>query len=232
MEKAKTHSPTLRILVHIAGWIPLIVLIFDFFNENLTVNPIQAIEQRTGKIALTFLMASLACTPLSVISGIKVLSKPKKALGNYGFLYACTHLITFFIIDYGLDLQAIWNDVSNKPYIIVGAIAFTLLFPLAFTSFKYWKKKLGKNWKRLHRLVYIISPLVVFHFFLVVKGSITTLQGDIIQPLIYGSIVLVLLILRIPKVKLFIINIRSKISRRLRAKNAASDKRIPITLEK
>ena len=223
MEKAKTHSPTLRILVHIAGWTPLIVLLIDFFNQNLTVNPIQAIEQRTGKIALTFLMASLACTPLSVISGIKFLSKPKKALGNYGFLYACTHLITFFIIDYGLDLQAIWNDVSNKPYIIVGAIAFTLLFPLAFTSFKYWKKKLGKNWKRLHRLVYIISPLVVFHFFLVVKGSITTLQGDLVQPMIYGSIVLFLLFLRIPKVKLAIISLRNRITRQSRVKNAAGE---------
>jgi len=219
MEKAKTHSLTLRILVHIAGWLPLLILLIDYFNQNLTVNPIQAIEQRTGKIALTFLMASLTCTPIAFISGVKALSKPKKALGLYGFLYASIHLFTFLYIDYGLDFQAIWKDVGNKPYIIIGSVSFLMLAPLAFTSFKYWKKKLGKNWKRLHRLVYIISPLVVFHFFLVVKGSITTLQGDLGQPMIYGSIVLILLLIRIPKVKLFIINLRSKITKRSRIKN-------------
>ncbi|RPH61428.1 MAG: sulfoxide reductase heme-binding subunit YedZ [Chloroflexi bacterium] len=197
----KSRFTLLQIIVHIGGWIPLALILYDFFTRNLTANPIQAIEQRTGLQALTFLLLSLACTPVASIFGWKELIQRRKALGNYSFLYAALHVTTFFAIDYSLDLAAVWRDVWNKSYIIIGALAFLLLLPLAFTSFNYWMKRLGKNWKRLHKLVYIISPLVVVHFILVVKGSLAQLQGNLAQPLIYGGIALLLLILRIPKVK-------------------------------
>ena len=202
----------LQIIVHIAGWAPLALLVYDYINNDLTANPIQAIEQRTGVYALTFLLVSLACTPAASILGWKELIGRRKALGNYGFLYACLHLTTFFGIDYGLDLVAVWRDVWNKPYVIVGAAAFLLLLPLAITSFTYWMKRLGKNWKRLHRLAYIISPLVIVHFLLVVKGDITQLKGNLSQPFLYGGIALLLLILRIPKVKLALIGLRTWIT--------------------
>jgi methionine sulfoxide reductase heme-binding subunit len=203
----------LQIIVHIVGWIPLVQIVYGYFTRQLTANPIQAIEQRTGLVALNFLLLSLACTPAASILGWKELTQRRKALGNYGFLYAALHVFTFFVIDYGLDLVSLWRDVWNKAYIIIGAIAFLLLVPLAVTSLTYWKKRLGKNWKRLHKLVYIISPLVVVHFLLVVKGSIAQLQGNLSQPLLYGSITLVLLILRIPKVKLTLIGIRNQMSK-------------------
>jgi sulfoxide reductase heme-binding subunit YedZ len=202
----------LQIIVHIAGWMPLAAIVYGFFTNQLTANPIQAIEQRTGIQALTFLLLSLACTPVASIFGWKELTQRRKALGLYGFLYASLHVITFFAIDYGLDLEAVWRDVWNKSYIIIGAIAFLLLLPLAVTSFKYWMKRLGRNWKRLHKLVYIISPLVAVHFLLVVKGSLTQFQGNIYQPLLYGSIAALLLILRISKVKLALIGLRNQIS--------------------
>jgi methionine sulfoxide reductase heme-binding subunit len=208
----KPHFTPLQIITHLVGWYPFVRLVVDSFNDNLTANPIQAIEQRTGLHALVFLILSLACTPVASIFGWKELTQRRKALGNYGFLYASLHVLTFFIIDYGLDLQAIWLDVGNKLYIIVGATAFTLLVPLAFTSFRYWMKRLGKNWKRLHRLVYIISPLVVLHFSLAVKGDIFRLTGDLSQPLAYGSIVLILLFLRIPRVKRILIGLRKQLS--------------------
>jgi len=201
----------LQIIVHLAGWIPLALILYDFFTNQLTANPIQAIEQRTGLQALTFLLLSLACTPLASIVGWRELTQRRKALGLYGFLYAALHVFTFFVIDYGLDLGAVWRDVWNKSYIIIGAIAFLLLLPLALTSFKYWMKRLGRNWKRLHRLVYFISPLVVYHFLLVVKGSLSRLQGNLSQPLIYGSIAALLLILRISKVKLALIGLRGRL---------------------
>jgi methionine sulfoxide reductase heme-binding subunit len=208
----KIRLTPLQVVVHIYGLFPLAKMMSDYFTHHLTANPIQAIEQRTGLQALTFLLFSLACTPVASIFGWKELTQRRKALGNYGFLYAVLHVFTFFVIDYGLNLHNIWSDIWNKAYIIVGALAFLLLAPLAFTSFKYWMKRLGKNWKRLHKLVYIISPLVVVHFLFVVKGSITQLQGNLSQPLIYGSIVLTLLILRISKIKLTLIGLRNQIS--------------------
>jgi len=205
----------LRVIVHIGGFAPAAYLLYAFFTDDLTANPIQALEQRTGIYALTFLVLSLACTPLSSILGWKELLLRRKALGNYGFLYASLHVLMFFVVDYGLNLIAVWRDVWNKYYIIIGATAFLLLLPLAFTSFKYWMKRLGKNWKRLHRLVYLISPLVVIHFLLSVKGNITQLQGNIFQPILYGAIVATLLILRIKPIKLALIRLRTQIASHL-----------------
>jgi methionine sulfoxide reductase heme-binding subunit len=212
----KPRFTLLQIIVHIGGWIPLALILYGFFTNQLTANPIQAIEQRTGLQALTFLLLSLACTPLASIAGWRELIQRRKALGLYGFLYAALHVFTFFVIDYGLDLGAVWRDVWNKSYIIIGAIAFLLLLPVAVTSFKYWMKRLGRNWKRLHWLVYLISPLVVYHFVLVVKGNLSRLQGNLAQPLLYGSIAALLLVLRISKVKLALIGLRGRLKLRER----------------
>jgi sulfoxide reductase heme-binding subunit YedZ len=208
----KPRFTPFQVVVHIAGWVPLALIIYNFFTNNLTANPIQAIEQQTGIHALTFLLFSLACTPLAAILGWKELTQRRKALGNYGFMYAAIHLTTFVGLDYGFNLTSILRDVGTKWYIIIGLIAFLLLLPLALTSFKYWMKRLGKNWKRLHKLVYIISPIVVFHFLLSVKGDLTRLQGNILQPVLYGSIALILLALRITPVKTALIGLRTRIS--------------------
>jgi sulfoxide reductase heme-binding subunit YedZ len=208
----KPRFTSLQILVHFAGWLPLALLLFDFFSDNLTANPIQAIEQRTGLNAITFLILSLACTPLASVFGWKELTQRRKALGNYGFLYAALHVTTFFVLDYGLNLSAIWRDVGTKSFIIIGALAFLMLLPLAITSFNYWMKRLGKNWKRLHRLAYIISPLVIVHFFMAKKGDLLNLSGDILQPLAYGAVALLLLLLRVTPIKKPLIALREKFS--------------------
>lgn len=208
----KTRLTPLQIIVHFGGWAPLAYLLYSFFTDNLTANPIQAIEQRTGLYALTFLLLSLACSPLASIFGWKQLIQRRKALGLYGFMYAALHVGTFFVVDYGLDLAAVWRDVWNKYYIIIGATAFLLLLPVAATSFRYWMRRLGKNWKRLHRLVYVISPLVVVHFILVVKGDITRLQGDLAQPLLYGGIAAILLLVRVTAVKRWLIRLRTRLN--------------------
>lgn len=197
---AKPRFTPLQLLVHLAGWIPLVVLLFDLFRDNLTANPIQAIEQRTGYTALVFLALSLACTPLAFL-GWKELTQRRKALGNYGFLYAALHVTVFVAVDYGLNLEAILRDVGTKQYILIGATAFLLLVPLAATSFNYWMKRLGKNWKRLHRLVYLIAPLVVLHFFMARKGNIFNLTGDVFEPLLFAVIIGLLLLLRLAPVK-------------------------------
>jgi sulfoxide reductase heme-binding subunit YedZ len=201
----------LQIIVHLGGWLPLAQIIYAYLTQQLTANPIQAIEQRTGIQALTFLLLSLACSPLSSILGWKELTQRRKALGIYGFMYASIHLLVFIGLDYGFDFGAIWRDVSNKWYIIIGLLAFLLLLPLALTSFKSWMKRLGKKWKTLHRLVYIISPLVAIHFLLSIKGNLARLQGNILQPVTYGLIAIFLLILRIPAVKTALIGLRNRV---------------------
>ncbi|KAF0111710.1 MAG: hypothetical protein FD147_721 [Chloroflexi bacterium] len=212
----KKRINLLQILIHLGGGAPSVVLLYRYLTNNLTANPIQALEQQTGLTALIFLMLSLACSPLGAIFDWKNLSKQKKALGVYGFIYAAIHLLLFIGLDYGFNFIRILRDVSNKIYVLFGLTAFLLLLPLAVTSFRYFKKLLGKNWKRLHRLVYIISPIVIVHFFLVFKGNLARLQGNIIKPSIYGALVLLLLILRIPVVKRALILFRIRIQERLR----------------
>jgi sulfoxide reductase heme-binding subunit YedZ len=207
----KSRFTLLQIIVHLGGWAPLALLVYNFYTNNLTANPIQAIEQQTGIHALTFLLFSLACTPLASIFGWKELTQRRKALGNYGFMYAALHVTIFIGLDYGFDLNAILRDVGTKWYILIGLTAFLLLLPLAFTSFKYWMKRLGKNWKRLHKLVYFISPIVAVHFLLSIKGNLFRLQGNLFQPLLYGSLALILLALRIKPVKTALIGLRTRL---------------------
>lgn len=216
----KPRYTLLQIIVHIGGWSPLAVIAYNFFTHHLTANPIQAIEQQTGIQALTFLLLALACTPASSILGWHELTRRRRALGNYAFLYATIHVTTFLWLDYNFDLLAIWRDVGTKWYILIGLTAFLLLLPLAFTSFNYWMKRLGKNWKRLHKVIYIIAPLVAIHFLLSVKGDIFRLRGNISEPILYGSIALILLTLRIPRVKNALIGLRTWLSLRLRKKKA------------
>jgi methionine sulfoxide reductase heme-binding subunit len=191
----------LQILVHFGAWAPLFVLVYDFFNNRLTVNPIQAAEIRTGDIALTLLILSLACTPLFTLTHRPQVIKIRRVLGLYGYMYAAIHMFIFAGVDYGLNVQFLWQAVTEKPFIIVGLISIISLSILAATSFRYWQRRLGKNWKRLHRLVYAINLLVILHFGWSVKGDFFHLRGDIFRPLVAGLIVILLLVLRIPAVR-------------------------------
>jgi sulfoxide reductase heme-binding subunit YedZ len=201
----------LQIAVHIYGWSVLVLLLIDYFTNNLTANPIQALEQRTGRHAITLLVLSLACTPLNNIFGWRELIKRRRALGLYAFLYATLHVIIFVDLDYGLAWSFILQTIIEKPYIIVGVLSFLMLVPIAFTSFDIWKRRLGKNWKRLHQLVYLIAPLVALHYAWGKKGDFFRLQGDIIRPLIYSVIILILLSMRIPQVRKALASLRDRI---------------------
>jgi len=206
----KRYTP-LQIAMHIYAWSALVRLIIDFFTHNLTANPIQAMEQRTGRHAITLLVLSLACTPLNNIFGWRELIKRRRALGLYAFMYATIHVIIFADLDYGLAWSLIVQTIIEKPYIIVGVLTFLMLVPLGFTSFDIWKKRLGKNWKRLHQTIYLIAPLAVLHYAWGKKGDFFRLQGEIIRPLIYGLIVLILLIMRMPQVRKALASLRDRI---------------------
>lgn len=206
----KRYTP-LQIAVHIYAWSALVHILFDLLTGNVSANPIQELEQRTGRHAITLLVLSLACTPLNTLFKWPELIKRRRALGLYAFLYATIHVLIFVNLDYGLAWSLLIQTVFEKPYIIVGVIAFLLLVPLAFTSFDVWKMRLKKNWKRLHQLIYLIAPLVVLHYAWSKKGDFFALQGEIVRPLIYGVVVLLLLAIRIPQVRRATASLRDRI---------------------
>jgi methionine sulfoxide reductase heme-binding subunit len=203
----------LRIATHIGCLIPFVVLIWDFTNDNLTVNPIQEATFRTGKTALILLILALACTPANTLFGLKQVLPLRRPLGLYAFFYVCVHLLIFAAVDYGLDWELIQEAIVEKRYVLVGFTAFLLLLPLAITSTKGWMRRLGKNWKKLHRLVYVAVPLVVIHFLWLVKS-------DIREPLAYGAVVAGLLLLRTPTIRRTLTNLRYRLGGRSREKAA------------
>lgn len=183
-----------RIFVHMAALLPMAHLLWDTWRGNLTVNPLQDWTFRTGDWALRLLVASLACTPIASIFGFKQAISVRRALGLYGFGYALVHFFIFIGVDYRFAFDLIWDDLATKRYILVGLAALLIFIPLAITSTRAWMKRLGRQWKQLHKLTYIAVPLAVVHYIWLVKA-------DLRDPLLYATIVAVLLLLRLPRVR-------------------------------
>lgn len=202
-------NPLLRILprftalqwaAHISAFLPLLLLLYNFWQGNLSVNPIQDATQSTGRAAVLMLTLSLACTPLNLL-GWREIIKVRRALGLYAFLYATLHLLIFTGLDYGFNWKLILADLASKPYILAGLTAFTILLALAITSYPWWMKKLGKHWKTLHKLVYLAAIIVLIHYFWAVKGDLLRLTGSIGRPLIFASLITLLLLMRLPALR-------------------------------
>jgi sulfoxide reductase heme-binding subunit YedZ len=198
-----------RWAVHLAGILPALWILALAAAGELTVNPYQAVEQRTGRIALIFLMLALACTPANLLFGWRQAIRHRRTLGLYAFAYASVHLLILVGLDYGWSFRLLRADLDTKPFIWVGASALLILSALAATSFVIWKRRLGKNWKRLHRLVYVAVLLVVIHFAWARKANLATLSGDILWPVVAGLVAVVLLVLRLPAVRRWIAGRRS-----------------------
>ena len=205
----------LRYLVHILAWIPAVFLAYNALTDNLTANPIQAATQRTGLAAITLLGISLACTPINLVFHLRIVLPLRRTLGLYAFFYALLHLILFAVVDYGLDLELILGSILKKPYIIVGTFGFIILVMLALTSFNWTMKKLGKNWKKLHSLVYLAAMVLGLHFAWALKGDIFRLSGDIFWPAVYLVLMTIFLVVRLPAVKKMLLKKSTLQSRRV-----------------
>lgn len=178
-----------RLAVHLA-LLPLALLVFDAVTERLSANPFQDMTLRTGKAALALLMLSLACTPLNRLLGWKWVVALRKPLGLYSFLYVCLHLLVFAVADYRLDAALIGQAIAEKRYILAGLASFALLLPLALTSTRGAMRRLGRWWRRLHRLVYVAAALAVLHYLWLSKVWR--------EPALWGAVLIVLLLARLP----------------------------------
>lgn len=198
----------MKVVPHLAAWLPALWLAWAWQSGNLGVNPIQAGTQFAGRVALTILAASLACTPLNTLSGWRPVLSWRRPLGLYAFAWATGHLLFFVWVDYGLDWVSLRLDVGTKPYVWVGALAMLILAALALTSHRWWMKFLKRGWKTLHRLVYLAAVLVLVHYFWVVKGNFLGLSGGIDRPLAYSVVIALLLMLRIAPLRRWIVRQR------------------------
>jgi sulfoxide reductase heme-binding subunit YedZ len=193
----------LKPVVFAAALIPFALLVWRGYNGDLTADPLVEITNETGIWTLRFVVITLAITPIRRLSGWNPVIRLRRTLGLFAFFYAMLHFLTYLVGDRFASLDfpdgfvawstfvnlmaSIWEDVAERPYITVGFIGFVSMIPLALTSTAGWIRRLGgRNWQRLHRLVYLTGIAGVTHYWWKVKA-------DTLHPIIYAGIVALLL---------------------------------------
>jgi sulfoxide reductase heme-binding subunit YedZ len=204
----------LKILVHASALLPLAWIAWQYSQGLFLIDPVREITTLTGRTALILLVLTLACTPISTVLGFQQVLRVRRTLGLYAFLYASLHFATFVWLDYGLNFGLLAEAIFAQRYVVVGFAAGLILLALAITSTRGWQKRLGKNWKRLHRLIYLAGILAVVHF--------TWLVKDIRVPLQYGAVLALLLLLRLPRVRRSISSARQWLRNRLSTASSTS----------
>ncbi len=183
----------LKVALFVACLIPLVKLAMEAFGVagmSLGANPVEQLIHRFGIWGLNFLLITLAVTPLRQLTGKAWLLRFRRMLGLFAFFYVLMHFLTYAGLDQRFDLPVILEDIAERPYITIGFTALVLLIPLAVTSTNGMMRRLGRRWKKLHRLVYLVVVLGVWHFYWQVKL-------DTVEPLVYAMILAVLLGYRI-----------------------------------
>jgi sulfoxide reductase heme-binding subunit YedZ len=182
----------LKAALFVLALLPFVRMVWLTVTGQL-VEPLEFITRGTGDWVLYFLCITLAVTPLRRLAGWNWLLRLRRMLGLYAFFYAFLHFMTFLWFDHFFDVAEMWKDVLKRPFITVGFTAFVLLIPLAATSTNGMIKRLGgKRWQWLHRLIYVIAPLGILHFWWMKAG-----KHNFTQPIIFGLIVALLLGVRV-----------------------------------
>ena len=153
---------------------------------DLGANPIEAMLDHFGNWGIRFVMLALAVTPLRQISGLNWIARFRRMIGLFAFFYVLMHFLTWFVLDQGLLLSAIAEDIVKRPFITIGMAAIVLLTAMALTSTAGMRRRLGRRWDQLHKSVYLVGVLAVWHYWWQVKA-------DIREPLIYAIILVFLL---------------------------------------
>jgi len=180
----------LRVIIFTLSLVPIFYVIYQILTDQLGPEPIKDITHHTGKWTLYFIVITLAMTPLKKITKLNIWISYRRMFGLFIFFYASVHLMTYVGLDYRFDLVSIGDDIVKKKYIFIGFLAWLLLIPLVATSNKKMIKILKDKWKKLHRLIYLISLFGAIHYLWLVKRDLT-------EPLIYISVILILLVFRL-----------------------------------
>jgi methionine sulfoxide reductase heme-binding subunit len=179
-----------KVLVFLAGLLPLCWAGWRAWHNDLTANPIEYITRFTGDWTIRMVVLTLAVTPLRKLLGLPDLIRFRRMIGLYAFFYGSLHFVTYIWLDKFFDLAEMWKDVAKRPFITAGFTAFVLMVPLAVTSTTGWIRRMGgKRWQALHRLVYLTGIIGVIHYYWLVKS-------DIRLPAMYGAFVGILLAYR------------------------------------
>jgi sulfoxide reductase heme-binding subunit YedZ len=175
-------------LVFLISLVPAVLVITDAFEltGRLGANPVEEIQDRFGIWALRFIMVTLAVTPLRRLTGWNWLARFRRMFGLFTFFYVLMHFLTWLILDQGVLLAAILEDLTERPFITIGFSALVLLTALAATSTDGMRRRFGRRWQTLHNATYLIAILGVWHYWWQVKK-------DISEPLLYAVILSVLL---------------------------------------
>jgi sulfoxide reductase heme-binding subunit YedZ len=196
-EFKKPLGQILHPLAHIGAAIPVLVGLWDFWQQNLGANPILEITHRTGKTAILLLILSLTVSPLRQLLKWNQLNKLRRPLGLWSAFYAGLHFSIYVVLDYGFQWQALLANSLTNTFILIGFSTGLILLVLSITSLNFFLKKMGKNWKKLHRFVYAAGILAALHFILAVKPGV-------LRPWPYALAILLLLVYRIPPVQAWV----------------------------
>jgi sulfoxide reductase heme-binding subunit YedZ len=187
---AEKYLRSLKVAVFLVCLGPLSVLVWKAMHEALGANPVDVITRSTGRWTLTFLLITLAVSPVRRLSRMPWLIRFRRMLGLYAFFYGTLHLMTFVWLDKFFDVHAMLHDIAKRKFITAGMTGWALMLPLALTSTTGWIRRLGgKRWQKLHRLIYLSAAAGVIHFVWLVKA-------DLKRPLTYGTVLAVLLAYR------------------------------------
>jgi sulfoxide reductase heme-binding subunit YedZ len=180
-----------KLAIFLAAPIPLARLGWKALHEGLGANPIEVITHSTGDWTLILILTTLSITPLRRITRQYWLIGVRRMIGLFAFFYGTLHFLTYIWLDKFFDLHEMLKDIAKRPFITVGFSAFVLLIPLAITSTAGWIRRLGgKNWQRLHRLIYLTAILGVVHYWWLVKA-------DVRKPKEYAVVLGILLLYRV-----------------------------------
>ena len=180
----------IKIVIFIAALLPLTRLVVLAAMDDLGANPVEFIIRSLGTWTLVSLLATLSSTPIRLVTGIAWPVQLRRMLGLFAFFYASLHLLAYAGLDQWFDWRAIAHDIAKHPYVVVGFSAFLLMIPLAATSNRAAIRRLKQRWQALHRLVYVIAPLGIVHYWWLVKKDVT-------EPMIYAVVLAVLFGIRI-----------------------------------
>lgn len=188
----------LKVLLHLAGFLPLLWLLLSIDQGWFSTDPAKDIQHFTGRMALKFLLASLAVTPLARYGKQPLLIRVRRLLGLWCFAWATLHLVSYSLLELGIsNLALLGSELISRPYLTLGIICWVILLLLAATSFQRAQRKLGKHWQTLHNAVYLVAILAPIHYL----WSVKILSP---QPWIYALIAAVLLAWRYKKLRKFL----------------------------